>query len=334
MYDITTTDAVDYVNRSAKIKNTGFYEGAEINDIVAVVKSIDDKTTFRDTDATIAQSFNTTFNRIVDNYLFGETTPIDIEKMEALKYFAKDDSDLDKWLSRFADLNIEILKNPTNNENKDNLYKFERIYATSLNGFKNEEEALTNDEEFNNDAILNDYFDYYIANESFRKPLVMLLDYKEIEDIDGMIIGDIEYEAITSIVHQNLAKLIKENNLEAYENEITNIFETYSNCGVGYYFIDEESIKAQLEYSNLSEYTDTIIKIFKDSNIFSTNKDAKYTAFKEICEKYEYGEYTDAIFSAYLNDELDYLTETALKNPVFENICSEGLSQSLTLGGE
>lgn len=170
-YNITAKDTVDYVNRSYLIQATRFYDEASINQIVEVVMSLDNKDLFTQDNANLAQSFNTSFNRIVDNYLFGTVTEADINKIDALQHFAKEGTDMDKFLTRFGSLTKNILTNPKDNATKEPMYNFINIFATSLNGFTNEPSLLTADEEFNKDAQLNDYYDWYMAYNSFIAPL-------------------------------------------------------------------------------------------------------------------------------------------------------------------
>ena len=112
IYNLTSDKAVDYVNRSYKISETGFYEDATINEIVEIVMTIDNKELYTTNNANLAQSFNTSFNRVIDNYLFGTTTEEDLRKFDALEYFAAEGTDLDKFLTEFATLSKENISNP------------------------------------------------------------------------------------------------------------------------------------------------------------------------------------------------------------------------------
>lgn len=170
-YGITAPEAVDYVNRSYSIQTTNFYEGATIDQIVEVVKAIDNKEVFTQDNANIAQSFNTTFNRIVDNRLFGVTTEADIAKLDALPHFAKEGSDMDKFLTEFATISKKVISNPADIDSKNEMYKYLSTYALSLNGFTNEDPDFPVEKPYNENAQLNDYYDWYIAYNSFIAPL-------------------------------------------------------------------------------------------------------------------------------------------------------------------
>ncbi len=168
-FNLTPSETVDYVNRAGLIWATHFYEEAEVLDITEIVASIDNRDTFTREHANLAQSFNTSFNRIIDNYLTGAVTSKDIQKMGGIKYFAKEGTDMYNFLEEFEFLSIKCLQNDP--DAKAKMYDYINIFATSLNGFTNEKNALTDDAEFNKKAQVNDYFDWYIIYDLFIKPL-------------------------------------------------------------------------------------------------------------------------------------------------------------------
>lgn len=172
-YSLTSLKTVDYVNRSYKIAETNFYEGASIDDIVKVVMSIDNKDLYKYENGALAQSFNTAFNPMVDRFLFGTVSDEDINKMDALQYFAKEGSDMDDFLKTYGTLAKNVLSNPQNKESKDKLFNFISIFALSFGGYSNEdlEKVITTDEKFNQDAMVIDYVDWFIAYNSFIAPL-------------------------------------------------------------------------------------------------------------------------------------------------------------------
>ncbi len=172
-YALTSLKTVDYVNRSYKIAETNFYEGASIDDIVKVVMSIDNKDLYKYENGALAQSFNTTFSPMVDRFLFGTVSDEDINKMDALQYFAKDGSDMDNFLTTYGALAKKVLSNPQSKEDKDKLFNFVSIFALSFGGYSNEdlEKVITTDEKFNQDAMVIDYVDWFVAYNSFIAPL-------------------------------------------------------------------------------------------------------------------------------------------------------------------
>jgi len=171
IYNITPDKTVDYVNRAYKIQTTGFYNGASINDIVEIVMAIDNKNLQTTDNTNLAQSFNTSFNRIVDNALFGATTQEDINKLDALNYMATEGSEIEQFLSGFKPLCKRILENPDDLTAKQEMYNYLNIFATSLNGFTNEEGALNNKNEINAKAQVMDYYDWYTIYNSFVAPM-------------------------------------------------------------------------------------------------------------------------------------------------------------------
>jgi len=125
---------------------------------------------FTSENANLAQAFNTSFNRTVDNALFGTATEEDKIKTDALYSIAKEGTDLDNFLSGFADRVKSILNDPTK-ENKDEMYNYVATFALSVNGFTNIDPDVNVSEPYNQDAQVNDFFDWYMAYDSFIKPL-------------------------------------------------------------------------------------------------------------------------------------------------------------------
>ena len=214
--NLTNTKVVDYVNRSYKIQATNFYQDASIDDIILVVMSIDNKDLFKSENATEAQSINTAFNRIVENYLFNTTTEDDINKLEAIKYFAKEDSDFGRFLNTFGDLAKNSISNPNSIEARSNLIKFIGIFATSVNGFTNEPSRLTDNQEFNESAQINDYFDWYMAYNSFVGPLATVFSFpKELE-------GKVDFFYIKEIYNDTRYYMVDEENV-TMEDALANV---------------------------------------------------------------------------------------------------------------
>lgn len=203
IYNVTSDKAVDYVNRSYKISETGFYDEASINEIVEVVMAIDNKDLFMQENANLAQSFNTSFNRIADHYLFSTTTEEDLNKLDALQYFAKEGSDLDLFLTEFGSLVKENIESPNNKEAKDKMYTYMAEFTLSLNGFTNTDEDINISKPYNSNAQLNDYFDWYMAYNSFIAPLYpTLIDeseftkYEELQYIMLTALEDPQFEIV------------------------------------------------------------------------------------------------------------------------------------------
>jgi len=171
IYNITSAKAVDYVNRAYQIQKSNFYDGASINDIVEILIAIDNKSLQTTDNVNLAQSFNTSFNRIVDNALFGATTKADLAKLDALNYFAAEGSDIEQFLSGFKPLCRKVLENPNDLAAKKDMYNYLNIFAASLNGFTNEESALNGKNEINMKAQVTDYNDWYITYNSFIAPM-------------------------------------------------------------------------------------------------------------------------------------------------------------------
>lgn len=173
IYGITSDKAVDYVNRSYKIMETGFYTDLTINEIVGVVKEIDNKTIFIDETNGFNHSINAALTNIYNDYAFGNSS-IDssVQKIEALKHFAPDGSDLDSFLTKFVDINKNVLRSRGNaslsDDSKKDMFNYLNVFANTFAG---------NTEGFNNpdqNAILEDTYDWNTAYVTFIKPLMSM----------------------------------------------------------------------------------------------------------------------------------------------------------------
>lgn len=170
-YQITMETAVDYVNRAKEIQKTNFFEGALLEDIIDIVSAIDNKDLQTTNNANLAQMFNTSFNVISNNVLFGATTEEDVNSLDVLNHLARKDSDMDQFLSGFRPLSQKILQNPNDLTAKQDMYNYLNIFATSLNGFTNDSDALNNNNLVNEKAQVADYYDWYIIYNSFIAPM-------------------------------------------------------------------------------------------------------------------------------------------------------------------
>ena len=165
-YEVSSDQAIDYVNRAYKVKETGFFnndEELDITYIIDTIKSIDKKETMIATDSLLCDALN----RIAEGYLFGNSNENDIEKLDSFKYLAKEGTDLNAFLVRFESLIKNIINEPKSNIRKNELYNFLNIFGHSVNGISDNDAHLTNDENLNKDAIISDYYDYWIAYNYF-----------------------------------------------------------------------------------------------------------------------------------------------------------------------
>ena len=181
----------DMLRRASLVANTNFFEGVYTSDIVGVLNAIHDREMWATENAGYAQLFNTTFNRIYEHYIMGTLNQEDLNKLDALKNLAKDNSDLDRFLETYCDLLRDVLTNKKDAHTR--MRRFIEIFGTSLNGFTNEPTLLTDDDVFNENAQVNDFFDWWFAYDSIIKPTYPLLYPKELYDIDGALIEQIMY---------------------------------------------------------------------------------------------------------------------------------------------
>lgn len=182
IYNIVSSKAVDYVNRSLKIQETGFYEDATINDIVGVVKSIDDQTLFKKEGDEQEQTIYASLTNIYNSYSFtNETQENNIKKLDALKYFAKDGSELSLFLNEYATLMQNVLSTKGNTEESDkakqNVYNYLDTFANTFAGNKYDIDNV------NENAVIEDTYDWNVAYHSFvLPPISMFITEKNAND--------------------------------------------------------------------------------------------------------------------------------------------------------
>lgn len=207
-YEITADKAVDYVNRAYQIQSTGFYQDATINEIVEVVMALDNKTLFTTNNANLAQSFNTSFNGVVEHALFGNTTADDVKKLDALQYFAAEGSDMDLFLTELATITKKVLANPTDEAAKKEAYNYIATFALTLNGFKNTDEDIKIEQPYSTNAQVKDYYDWYMAYNSFIAPLYPLYindtNYPEFEYLQYVMITALQGPEFEMICGESL----------------------------------------------------------------------------------------------------------------------------------
>lgn len=201
-YNLTSDKAVDYVNRSAKIQVTGFFEDATINEIVAVVKAIDDKTLFMADNANLASSITTGFNGIVNDSLFGAVNKEDLDKLDALAYFAKGGSDLGLFLTEFGVLAKKILINQNDIDAKNKMYNYLAEFTLSLNGFTNTDEDISVEKPYNTNAQVSDALDWYMAYNSAIAPLYPIL----VDENDFAKYENLQKTMLTALYNINCEK--------------------------------------------------------------------------------------------------------------------------------
>jgi len=162
-YAITASEAVDYVNRAHEIAKTNFYEGASIEQIVEVVMVINDNELFMSENSALEQSINASLTDVYNNYAFENISlENDINRMEALKHFAKENTGLDKFLTKFSNLTINVLSTKDdatkNAEAKNEMYNFLDTFANTFAGNTQDVNIKGNEE-----AVLEDTYEWNTA---------------------------------------------------------------------------------------------------------------------------------------------------------------------------
>ena len=158
--------AVDYVNRAYKIQETKFFNDASILDIVETIDGINRQKNKTIESASIISALTDIYNK----YQYQSLTEEDINKIDALLYFAKDGSDLDNFLTEYASITKRILNAKNNKEEsttaRNDMYNYLNVFVNTYAGYVAEGE-FTNP---NPNAIVKDTTDWATAHASFVKP--------------------------------------------------------------------------------------------------------------------------------------------------------------------
>ena len=179
-FNLTADKTTDYVNRAHKIQNTNFYEDATINEIVEVVMAIDTQVFNNVADQAINNSMVEIYNKYLENSIMEE----DINKLDAIKYFAQENTDLGKFLNEYSSLIQNILTTQNNKEENDiarnNMYEFLYVYANAFSGYYDQNNETI---KINDNAVVKDAYDWYIAHQSFIAPgMSMFITQDNLED--------------------------------------------------------------------------------------------------------------------------------------------------------
>ncbi len=170
-YNHPSENIVDYVNRSYEINNLNFFDEATIADTVEVVEAIDSQELMTVGNNDVANSLNNSFNSVLNNSLYGTVTEQDLVKVTTMPLFAKEGTDLHRFLTTYSTLAEEAIR--TNSEEARNkMFTFLSIFTYNLfNNNHSESIPFTDDEEFNEAATVTNLYDWWIAKNSFVTPL-------------------------------------------------------------------------------------------------------------------------------------------------------------------
>ena len=155
--NMTPEDVVFCVNNAHILKANYFFKDLDINQIADILRAIDNK----DKEVDVADLIYGTVNQIVTNYLFGTVTEEDLKAINVLPYLARENSDIYNFNKQYSELLLKVMQDPTNEEGFNKLHQYIRIFAENIfNAQHNNPEHLTDDEEFNNNAIINTHYDW------------------------------------------------------------------------------------------------------------------------------------------------------------------------------
>lgn len=212
-YTLAPEDAVSYVNRAYQISATNFYEGASINEIVEVVMAVNDKDIFKSENAALDNSINNTMVDAIINYINGDVTEENINKMNALPYFAKEGSDLEAFLKEYSTILQNIIRSTNDKEAlasaQNDMYTYLYAFANAHNGYVEKGSDIV----VNENAIVKDTFDWYIAYESFVKPAMSLfINEANLNDfvcLQETMLGIVNTEPYSEYCHEEYESLTR-----------------------------------------------------------------------------------------------------------------------------
>lgn len=182
--NLEVAKAIDYVNRAYEISKANYYQDATINEIVQILEAIDTKTILREDNEALLSSIITPIDDITLNYLINGLQKNDIDKIKAIKYFAKADSELEKFLKDYANIIIDALKNK---EDTDKISEINRLAYNYLDAFANTYlgQVITSEKNKYQDYedIINDGNDWNLAYKAFIIPSIpMFITNDNIQD--------------------------------------------------------------------------------------------------------------------------------------------------------
>ena len=237
-FNPTIDKEADMKNRASEIAKTEFFSDLYNSDIVKLLEVIDSKQLDSLEYANFKQISITTFNQIMINYFTDSLTENDINKLNALRYYAKDNSDLDRFLETYTTLLQDILRNPYNQTFKDKMIDYIRVFADSINGFTENSTVLTSDGTFNENAIVNDYLDWAMVYDGIINPTTPFMVSRTVENIDGSILENIMF--------------LNDEDREAYINN--NGLSEYRNGIMSYIKLQETILEAESKLVNHPQY--------------------------------------------------------------------------------
>ncbi len=187
--NLTTLEAVDFVNRAHLLQNYNLFNGANINDYTRFVAGIANKDIMTHKNDEVSLALNDVMNEIATHVLDTKITGVssitneDLNRIEALREIAAPGSDLDEFLEGFVDIIKACITDPYNIDLSNKAYMYLNLWVKSLNNMDNplnhletiegslEENVLTVDPVFNERAKIKDANDFVIAWDDIVGPL-------------------------------------------------------------------------------------------------------------------------------------------------------------------
>lgn len=176
-YDYET--AKELTDQALAIANTGFFDPNEYStsNIVEITDAVNNKTIYLTENAALDQAINAQLTGIYNNYMYGTITDTDLKKVTALNHFAKDNSELDKFLTTYSSLLYDVLYYQFDEEQsvkaKNAMYEFLNVFANSYAGYIPADSELTAASVNSySSAVMTNTFNWEIAYETFVRPMM------------------------------------------------------------------------------------------------------------------------------------------------------------------
>ncbi len=201
-YNLEPYDAVDFVNRAHSLQFANFFPDSTINDVVEILREIDK----HELENNNAGLITIRLSEITDNYLFNKITDEDIVILNTLPYLAERDTDEYNFLVHYADLIKKSITEPSNEEYRQQLQQFIRIFAENkANAQYNEPTHLSDDIVFNNDAIVENNRSWIETLKLYIDPTFMIAypyPYESEEYREGEELSNLLYSGLNIVAEQ------------------------------------------------------------------------------------------------------------------------------------
>jgi len=177
-YNLTTSEAVDFVNRAHNIQETGFLANEDTNKVVGVINAIDDQTILKDEESNNLQLVVSELTNVYNGYLHDNQTEEAINKLNALKEMDKEGTELDKFLTKYGEEARNVFNNPKSTEEKMDIYNLLTDYVNGYAGIQNEGLIVTDTQDWATGYVgfVSPLMSAYINDENAQNMACLQID--------------------------------------------------------------------------------------------------------------------------------------------------------------